>query len=51
LYFFGESFAGHWIPGIAYKILTQNRQPNPPYKFNLKGVGIGDPWTDPISQS
>lgn len=23
-YIFGESFGGHWIPGIAYKILMEN---------------------------
>ncbi|CAG9317042.1 unnamed protein product [Blepharisma stoltei] len=51
LYFFGESFGGHWIPGIAYQIVSNNRSPNPPFKFNLKGVGIGDPWTDPPNQS
>lgn len=51
LYIFGESFAGHWIPGIAYKILSENRNPTPPYRFNLKGIGIGDPWTDPVTQT
>jgi len=27
-----------------------NRAGNPPYAFQLKGVGIGDPWTDASSQ-
>lgn len=51
LYIFGESYAGHWIPGISYKILSENRSPNPQYRFNLKGIGLGDPWVDPATQT
>lgn len=50
-YIFGESYAGHWIPGIAYTILMNNRSPTVLAKINLKGVGIGDPWTEAITQS
>lgn len=45
LYIFGDSYAGHWIPGISYTILMNGN------RLNLKGVGMGDPWTDPIRQS
>lgn len=53
MYIFGESFGGHWIPAIAYTILMNNHNQKPSQLgfFNLKGIGIGDPWTDPISQS
>lgn len=51
IYIWGESYAGHWVAGIAYKILSENRSPSPQYRFNLKGVGIGDPWIDPPTQT
>ncbi|CAG9333384.1 unnamed protein product [Blepharisma stoltei] len=51
IYFFGESYGGHWVPGIAYKILSENQSPNPQFKFNLKGIGMGDPWIDPSTQT
>ncbi|CAG9334923.1 unnamed protein product [Blepharisma stoltei] len=50
LYFFGESYAGHWIPGIAYTILMNNKAPGVQTVFNLKGVGMGDPWTEAYTQ-
>ena len=51
-YIFGESYAGHWIPAIAYKILTENKIAKITGKFvvPLKGIGIGDGWTDPLEQ-
>jgi carboxypeptidase C (cathepsin A) len=49
LYIFGESYAGHYIPSIAAKIVASNQE-NPPMIIPLKGVGIGDGWTDPINQ-
>lgn len=46
LYITGESFAGHYIPNLAMKILLN------PTKLNVKltGISIGDGWTDPINQ-
>ncbi|CAG9331620.1 unnamed protein product [Blepharisma stoltei] len=50
LYIFGDSYAGHWIPGIAYTILMNNRSPSPQAAFQLKGIGIGDPWIEAYTQ-
>jgi len=46
LYIFGESFAGHYIPSHATKLVLNSSMS----WLNLKGVGIGDGWTDPINQ-
>lgn len=46
---FGESAAGHWIPGIAYKILKENEKAS--FKINLISIGMGDPWIDPVNQN
>lgn len=51
-YIFGESYGGHWIPGIAYKILMENNANNTNiHKLPLKGIALGDPWIDPPTQS
>jgi len=35
---FGESYAGHWVPGTSIKILEENaKTPAPEIKINLKG--------------
>lgn len=47
-YIFGESYAGHWVPAIAYKILEENEN-GATVKFPLAGIGIGDGWTDPYN--
>ena len=44
-YITGESYAGKYIPSIAYKIL-QEAPPN----INLAGIAIEDGWTDPYWQ-
>lgn len=49
LYIFGESYAGHYIPSIAQKILEYNNG-KPTLQIPLKGVGIGDGFTDPEHQ-
>jgi len=50
LFIFGESYAGHYIPAISYKILQENNKGTIP-KIPLAGLGIGDGWTDPIIQN
>lgn len=44
----GESYAGKYIPYLAYTI-NQHKQLASKY-FNFKGMAIGDGWTDPINQ-
>ena len=46
-YIFGESFAGHYIPTLAHTILDGNKNGYP--HVNLKGVGVGDGWVDPLT--
>jgi len=48
-YVFGESYGGHYVPSIAYKIFEENQKPNS-FKVNLKGFGIGNGLTDPAIQ-
>ncbi|XP_058747914.1 serine carboxypeptidase-like 42 [Vicia villosa] len=42
LFLTGESYAGHYIPQLANAILDYNAR-STGYKFNLKGVAIGNP--------
>lgn len=46
LYLTGESFAGHYLPSLAKKIIYNQTS----LGFNLAGVSIGDGWTDPVNQ-
>jgi carboxypeptidase C (cathepsin A) len=52
-YIFGESYGGHWVPGLAYKILIENSGSSLTGVFDipLKGIGIGDGWFDANFQS
>mmetsp|Transcript_5942 Transcript_5942/g.13516 ORF Transcript_5942/g.13516 Transcript_5942/m.13516 type:complete len:481 (-) Transcript_5942:58-1500(-) len=47
LYVTGESYGGHYVPGIAYYIHEQNM--NATMKIPLAGVAIGDGWIDPVN--
>jgi carboxypeptidase C (cathepsin A) len=49
LYITGESFAGHYIPPFASRILL-NDTFLAATKVVLKGIAIGDGWVDPINQ-
>lgn len=42
LFLTGESYAGHYIPQLASKLLKYNKVAKR-YKFNLKGIAIGNP--------
>lgn len=46
LYIVGESFAGHYVPATAQVIVESNSI----YSQNLKGIGIGNGWVDPVVQ-
>ena len=46
----GESYAGHYVPSITYKIHVENQNPQVKVKINLKGMSIGDGLTDPYNQ-
>ncbi|XP_060052016.1 probable serine carboxypeptidase CPVL isoform X1 [Erinaceus europaeus] len=43
----GESYAGKYVPAIAYYIHILN--PRMDTQINLKGIAIGDPYSDPES--
>ncbi|XP_042637537.1 probable serine carboxypeptidase CPVL [Orycteropus afer afer] len=43
----GESYAGKYVPAIAHYIHTLN--PTAELKINLKGIAIGDAYSDPES--
>ncbi|KAF8410023.1 hypothetical protein HHK36_002543 [Tetracentron sinense] len=41
----GESYAGHYVPQLAYTILLNNMNTNQTI-INLKGIAIGNAWID-----
>uniref|UniRef100_A0A5B7A3C7 Carboxypeptidase n=1 Tax=Davidia involucrata TaxID=16924 RepID=A0A5B7A3C7_DAVIN len=41
----GESYAGHYVPQLAYTIISKNNTTNQT-KINLKGIAIGNAWID-----
>ncbi|GMI78514.1 serine carboxypeptidase-like 40 [Hibiscus trionum] len=41
----GESYAGHYVPQLAYYILSRNKNVNRTV-INLKGIAIGNAWVD-----
>jgi len=49
--FFGESYAGKYIPAIATRIEQGNNDLDSPVYIYLQGIGIGDGWTDPSIQN
>ncbi|XP_021047095.1 probable serine carboxypeptidase CPVL isoform X2 [Mus pahari] len=46
-YVTGESYAGKYVPALAYYIHSLN--PKQKFKIHLKGIAIGDAYTDPES--
>ncbi|KFK24266.1 hypothetical protein AALP_AAs40498U001000 [Arabis alpina] len=43
LFLSGESYAGHYVPQLADIILQYNARRSNEFKFNLKGIAIGNP--------
>ncbi|KAF2300035.1 hypothetical protein GH714_007089 [Hevea brasiliensis] len=43
----GESYAGHYVPQLAYTILQNNKKTNQTI-INLKGIAIGNAWVDDL---
>ncbi|CAM9097609.1 unnamed protein product [Ectocarpus fasciculatus] len=54
LYVTGESYAGHYVPGLAFKIHEENAKIDASASSNVKlplvGLAIGDGWIDPYTQ-
>ncbi|XVF74172.1 hypothetical protein PTKIN_Ptkin13bG0038800 [Pterospermum kingtungense] len=44
-YISGESYAGHYVPQLAYDILLRNKNTTQTI-INLKGIAIGNAWID-----
>jgi carboxypeptidase C (cathepsin A) len=51
-YIAGESYAGKYVPVMADRILNENAKAwwTRNYVLPLKGVAIGNGWTDPYNQ-
>ncbi|XVF43598.1 hypothetical protein PTKIN_Ptkin02bG0052500 [Pterospermum kingtungense] len=50
IYITGESYAGKYVPAIGYYVLKQNTKLVASERVNLRGVAIGDGFTDPETQ-
>lgn len=48
-YIFGDDYSGKYIPIVGSTIIKHNLNTTET-KLNLKGVGIGDGFTDPLIQ-
>lgn len=48
----GESYAGMYVPSMAYYIHQQNKngRPNDEYDIKLGGIGLGNGWVDAVVQ-
>ncbi|MBA0821691.1 hypothetical protein Goarm_018532, partial [Gossypium armourianum] len=44
-YITGESYAGHYVPQLAYTIFLNNKNANQTL-INLKGIAVGNGWID-----
>lgn len=49
LFIAGESFAGKYIPAIAYKIYNENGKIASDSQINLHGIAMGNALTDPMN--
>lgn len=48
-YIFAESYGGHYGPALSSVIIDNNKNGSRPL-INLKGLGLGNAWVDPIIQ-
>jgi cathepsin A (carboxypeptidase C) len=48
-YITGESYGGHYVPAVGYRILQGNQRGDGPH-INLKGIAVGNGLTDPYTQ-
>jgi len=48
-YILGESYAGHYVPAISYRIQQGNKNKEGIF-IPLKGLAIGNGWVDPYRQ-
>jgi len=46
-YVSGESYGGHYVPQLSWTILQGNKNTSTT-KINLKGLLVGNPWTDDL---
>ena len=49
LFITGESYAGHYVPAIGWKIVDANAQGGQP-QLNLQGIAIGNGLVEPLTQ-
>lgn len=49
-YLMGESYAGHYLPSVATRILQGNEAGGEPLMINLDAVGIGNGLVNPAAQ-
>jgi hypothetical protein len=50
-YISGESHAGHYIPSVSAYILKKNKEISKEgVIIDIKGIALGNPWTDPYNQ-
>jgi carboxypeptidase C (cathepsin A) len=47
IYFFGESYGGHYVPHFARRFITNSNLTN----LNFKGIGVGNGWVNPPIQN
>ena len=46
-----QSYAGKYVPAIGYRIYIANMDPKTKFKIPLKGIMIGDGFSDPVNVS
>eukprot|EP01025_Chloroclados_australasicus_P024166 TRINITY_DN2432_c0_g2_i1.p1 TRINITY_DN2432_c0_g2~~TRINITY_DN2432_c0_g2_i1.p1 ORF type:complete len:351 (+),score=30.23 TRINITY_DN2432_c0_g2_i1:372-1424(+) len=46
----GESYGGHYVPSVSFRIFEANKNEEGPININLKGFAIGDGFVDPAAQ-
>jgi len=47
-YIVGESYGGHYVPSVAYKLVKEQQAGN--FAVPFKGIGLGNGWVDPYHQ-